>query len=1217
MSDEDERLPPDMQEFERQLLDNMVPEEKLLAAAQSGHGPVVKDLLLQGTPILVNENGTTALHQAAQSGFADVVRILLDHGADIDTPDSEGYTALHKAAERGHLDVLGLLINEGCQIDLQDQTYGNTALHEAAWKGFSKSVDLLLKNKSNAFIANRAGCTALHLAAQSGHNQSGRALIYAGCSPDVKNNYGDTPLHTAARYGHAGIARILISARCSASEQNKNGDTSLHIAAAFKRRKIATLLVEGGINVQLVNKQGETATDIARRKDHSSIIEIIHRGHAQPTAGVRLRSASDLSKTQSSQQTISREATPEVSRDNKKKSGLVSWIKRKFAKEKLEKERLGRSLTNLNKPGDEDDGNLGLFSQYVKRQGFAYYRDLAGNIRQGPVGYVPNCHCEASKRTSILDPLLDYNDSHVHMGTLNHHKLSERMKSLDRQNHYLGPDLELATRARLLAEKQECLERLRKLNEQERLRHVDQEEAMTKDDLHSWLATQISESKESDPFGYSIGTKQQRFGDDFDHERIARYEAIHSEQFPPPPRLFRSRSDETLTHSEYSFHGRAFKSREAAMEELKILKHHSEIRERRKLIRAGLKEQELRAKQANRIHSHFSHANPTDAGSKRKSALWMSKEDLNEENPKNEKSKPTEICMREKIDGHLHGRDSKKESIEGSVCALKNQTQPARVMGRRERSVSPERKPAMKTSVVMPLKSAMRQPRRESSSEEKTKQMYRSNSLPRDTRIEFKKENSDNNGPKKTVRYDETVKSTEIAQDMPPSISPAQAEEVFLPAKREAPIGGHDEKYSENTLPVLPAYQKPTDEAQPKDLRDSIVNARKQLLARKPEVIRTSDKQHENYKTGMLDRHELIKQNSLHPQGNRRLHSESQVGRRQHNEPPANSRSFYHSQDALRPTQKPALPFSHYANSSQSQHVHQNQSNQLYSSASLSRPAKQPIEGHKNSSNTNRRMPLPSYEEIQSNRMGIRMSGNASNQMRMPPNYQRKFENSNSPNLANGTPVPQPIPSAQQPPRYYKPNQRVTGINNGQINGHAISSNQHEIQQSVSVPHLTTIQRQPSTLTNQQRQIGRSNSMHNSTSNQMQHYNNTQNRQLLGDQQQRVGIASYQQHMTDEVATDLTSTNNTGSCSSSNPDSGYSGNFYDTNSNSITSSTDYNTWYQQSIQSAALKMTAMTENRPVSRGVPQQPENNKNIIHRGKPQTGRQRTVYTNLTSDV
>ena len=52
----------------------------------------------------------------------------------------------------------------------------------------------------------------------------------------------------------------------------------MHIAAAFKRRKIATLLVEGGINTQLTNKQGETATEIARRKEHLSIIEIIHHG---------------------------------------------------------------------------------------------------------------------------------------------------------------------------------------------------------------------------------------------------------------------------------------------------------------------------------------------------------------------------------------------------------------------------------------------------------------------------------------------------------------------------------------------------------------------------------------------------------------------------------------------------------------------------------------------------------------------------------------------------------------------------------------------------------------------------------------------------------------------------------------------------------------------------------------------------------------------------
>ena len=56
-----------------------------------------------------------------------------------------------------------------------------------------------------------------------------------------------------------------------------------------------------------------------------------------------------------------------------------------------------------------------------------------------------------------------------------------------------------------------------------------------------------------------------------------RFDQQATEQFPPPPRLFRSRSDETLSHSEYSYHGRAFKSKEAAMEELKTLKHHEEV----------------------------------------------------------------------------------------------------------------------------------------------------------------------------------------------------------------------------------------------------------------------------------------------------------------------------------------------------------------------------------------------------------------------------------------------------------------------------------------------------------------------------------------------------------------------------------------------------------------------------------------------------------------
>ena len=65
--------------------------------------------------------------------------------------------------------------------------HGNTALHEAAWKGFSHTVEVLCKNKSNYYLRNRGGFSALHLCCQNGHNESCRVLLRAGCKPNIKN----------------------------------------------------------------------------------------------------------------------------------------------------------------------------------------------------------------------------------------------------------------------------------------------------------------------------------------------------------------------------------------------------------------------------------------------------------------------------------------------------------------------------------------------------------------------------------------------------------------------------------------------------------------------------------------------------------------------------------------------------------------------------------------------------------------------------------------------------------------------------------------------------------------------------------------------------------------------------------------------------------------------------------------------------------------------
>jgi len=188
-----------------------------------------------------------------------------------------GLTPLHVAASQGDVEVIKRLLQSGsvASVDAQDDLQGNTALHEAAWKGYSQTIEVLMKYKANPYIKNKGGFTPLHLACQQGHNESARILLLHKCKPDVKNNYGDTPLHTSCRYGHAGVARILISAFCDVSPVNKNGDSPLHITAAMGRRKLTKILLSSGCNPTLKNCQGETAMDIALRKNLKEIQEII------------------------------------------------------------------------------------------------------------------------------------------------------------------------------------------------------------------------------------------------------------------------------------------------------------------------------------------------------------------------------------------------------------------------------------------------------------------------------------------------------------------------------------------------------------------------------------------------------------------------------------------------------------------------------------------------------------------------------------------------------------------------------------------------------------------------------------------------------------------------------------------------------------------------------------------------------------------------------
>jgi Ankyrin repeats (3 copies)/Ankyrin repeats (many copies) len=150
-------------------------------------------------------------HFAAYFGLIDIIKLLLEANADVESKDDRyGQTPLSLAARYGHEAVVKLLLE--ANADVESKGNGQTPLSLAAENGHEAVVKLLLATDNVDIDSKDAlGRTPLSLAAKNGHMAVVEQLLEANANVNSKDENDETPLSSAVKNGHEVVADRLRS----------------------------------------------------------------------------------------------------------------------------------------------------------------------------------------------------------------------------------------------------------------------------------------------------------------------------------------------------------------------------------------------------------------------------------------------------------------------------------------------------------------------------------------------------------------------------------------------------------------------------------------------------------------------------------------------------------------------------------------------------------------------------------------------------------------------------------------------------------------------------------------------------------------------------------------------------------------------------------------------------------------------------------------------
>ncbi|KAM3479755.1 hypothetical protein MY8738_005313 [Beauveria namnaoensis] len=205
---------------------------------------------------VVSPRGTTALHIAASKGFAEIVLMLLSHGASITIEDSRGRGAVELAAASRQLTIVQLLLENDVASDLAKK-HKRAALFSAIEADCASIVQTLLENGANTEMTNSSGLNALLFATMNGRAGAARSLLEYGANPNCADLLKSTPLHRAVQKGDDTVVNLLIQHGADPARSDCDYKTPFHYACARGSPSMVRMFLQRGVDLLSLDGWGK------------------------------------------------------------------------------------------------------------------------------------------------------------------------------------------------------------------------------------------------------------------------------------------------------------------------------------------------------------------------------------------------------------------------------------------------------------------------------------------------------------------------------------------------------------------------------------------------------------------------------------------------------------------------------------------------------------------------------------------------------------------------------------------------------------------------------------------------------------------------------------------------------------------------------------------------------------------------------------------------